>query len=371
MTDGVNKITDDFLKILKSHLQGPAAPRKPSALSKLLAQGGIAWALDESVLPADPSAPPFADSGSETIEVVLKRLASTTPKPEPEELTVTGVFFGCHLLYPGWWARPSTHGRLPTGFWTDAEGASTVRNIRHWLNSGFEQWGPSWNLADPGAQNQYVYGQIGHGDEANSLPVIVAPSIALRLRAIMGSRLAIGVVATGVLYHCTHKTTHLRQEMQLALQRMIEAGGGDMPYYLVVDDKAADGSKSNAPGKINLSKEKPSIYSAYMWQCLIRKQDRALGLAGTVPIENTVFLWEHTNLLDSDSIKFNHQALRFKKRYLERELGEKLLVLQHSYPVDEIVGDRPAKLLIKPSVLSTILARARARLHEQSPRHDP
>lgn len=362
----IEKISEDTLRLLKSSFATRRPPPSASALAILNCRAGLANFPEES-LGGEAYAPPFAETGSEDIEVVMQRLKTAEPPPkgaEPELVKISGVFFDCHLLYPGWWARSTTERRLPADLWAGGEGA--VRNIRHWLNAGFEQWGPSWRLYDPQNPSPYVYGQIGHGDEANSIPVIVSRSIVRQLRTAMGSLHAISIVARGLMYHYSHTATQLPNALQSALQEMIKAAGGEIPYYLVVDPSLPLDAPHKA-GQILLSRKRRDIYSAYMWQCLIREQDRAKGEAGTIPLEHTIFLWEHTNLLDRDSIRFNYEALLRKKCYLERQLGQKLLMLQQSYPVDQIVDDAPADPLIRPSVLSDILARTRARLHEAGP----
>lgn len=354
------------------NLPEPACLAQSGAIAQLLARapGACVKVPDQQAVQCEPQR---GVAWRLSIDALLERLKpdsfvepdETVPRGHrPGELgEVQGMFFGCHLLYPGWWSRPSGGPLLRPDFWGAGAGVQKVVNIRRWLNNGFEQWGPSWNISDPietkpmNFEDLLMFGQIGHNDEANSLPVVIGAEKTAQLRADLGDRLAIEASVTGRLYHYDDDTQHLNPAMQRGLKRMFDAGSYS-PYYLLVDDKDDECRVRPVPK----DKREVEIYSAYLWQCLVRAEDEQVAREGVVPIDNTLFTWEHTNLLDPDTVRFNFESLWFKKKCLENRLGVRLLVLQHSYAVDQFIREskRVIEPLVESSVLSEVLARARA-----------
>lgn len=337
------------------------------AVSSLLSRAGRAVLFSQSDLHGlrSPETPAAADEpATHSIEALLQDLSLDRPPPEPRKQVIHGgVFFAAHLLYSGWWTRTSGEIGLVSGEWAGSE--ASVRDIRRWLNLGYEQWGPSWSLWNPRGTDECLFGQIGSGDEANSLPVIVAPEAAAKLQSDMGERLAAAVVAKGTLYHINHKMSGLSENIKKAIRRLtttspaepdgsVKADGMSSPYYFVVSDFEADGTTSR--DFIEIDREQPAVYSAYMWHCLIRASDEALGREGTVPLQNVIFIWEHTNLMSRDCLAFNHDGLLGKKRYLEKQLGEqKLLQLQRSYSMDAVLGEKLEEPLVDAQRLMQML----------------
>jgi hypothetical protein len=93
------------------------------------------------------------------------------------DITVRGTLFTCALLRSGWWDR-----REPNM----AEPVFVGDGIQRWLFQGFNDWAPSWDFVwgDPqwhtDETRRYLIAQIGHRDEADSLPVLLPRSKALR-----------------------------------------------------------------------------------------------------------------------------------------------------------------------------------------------
>jgi hypothetical protein len=287
---------------------------------------------------------------TDSIERLLKDLDPRSPPPAPRKQIVHGVFFGSLLLYPGWWTRSPGQTGFVSGEWqsdsASAQGETSVRNIRRWLNAGYEQWGPSWDLWNPQETEQFLFGQVGIGDEANSLPVIIAPAAAARIQSDLAGKLAAEVVIKGTLYHDDHNRAGMNKNVLLALDQPVRAGQDSMPYFLVVNDIEGDGSRSKDFIQIAPDSDHPTIYSAYMWHCLIRASDEFPGRRGTVTPPRTIFTWEHTNLMDRDCIAFNYESLLFKKRYLEDKLETDLLILQHSYSIEGMLNEKLHDILV-------------------------
>jgi hypothetical protein len=300
------------------------------------------------------------------IEKFLKELKKVSRPTAPRKKRVHGVFFASLLLYQGWWSRLPEQRGLDTGDWEDGlknpDGDRRLRNIRHWLNAGYEQWGPSWDLWNPGEADQFLFGQIGHGDEANSLPVIVAPLAAQKIKADLGKNLAAEVTLKGTLYHDKYNISAMNENVKRAIRQPTKYSEDALPYFLVINDVEADGEESEDFIRINYGKNREIIYSAYMWQCLIRESDAFRGRRGVTPPRRSIFIWEHTNTLDRDTIAYNYASLQDKKKYLEEVFEEPLSVLQHSYSVSDILSERTVEPLFTARQLSKKLAEVRAEL---------
>lgn len=259
----------------------------------------------------------------------LRDSLSRTPVPrKPSQITVEGAFFPAVLLYSGWWERERR--RRPS----DTAGMKWHDDLQAWLFNGFEQWAPSWDL-NPGGDERYLFGQIGEGDEADSLPVIVPPSKAARLRdRLAGGAQVFGVKATGLLCH--------RQHIQdLALQRQIAQWGRIFDYCLLLSDE-------EPAHRISPVRGRPDMYSGYLWQCWApRKWITTTSVAGMdvhrldPPRLNKIyFLWEHTDFTKPDAVSYNLDSLEHKARYLGRRHEDELVLLQKSsalVPGDQVL----------------------------------
>jgi hypothetical protein len=268
----------------------------------------------------------------------------------PELTRVAGAFFTSVLLFEGWWKQPEAGAAA----WGMAPATRNTRSgakaIQAWLNHGFEQWGPSLSLVAPDRAEGDLFAQLGYGDEANSLPVIIGRGKARHAREILEKSLVAGIEICGLLCHRDHIATHFSGRSQ-AIARQLLASEPQFEHFLLVeDDKHAH--QIMKLGTLD-------FYSAYLWQCLVPSAQAGRASSGALSLSETIFLWEHTNLADADSVKFNYDALMHKKEYLERVLGSPLSVLQHSYPVDHIVGSAPVVPLVSTAAMLELFARAR------------
>jgi hypothetical protein len=250
------------------------------------------------------------------------------PLSRPEERTWEGVFFPALLLCSGWWER--WHGsqqRL-----ADAVKWRGDRDLQHWLFSGFEQWGPSWNV-NPAefSDDEFLFGQIGEGDEAESLTIIISGRKLdpIRDRLARGER-AFRVHATGILCRRDQlRDTH-------GLERQLQQWGKSFDYCVVLypDEKHAEVK----------TLDEPRLYSGYIWQCVVPKsratytyhrdehgRDQRPPDLNPPDLRDAYFLWEHTNLAKKAATQYNVESLLRKKDYVASKVGE-LITLQKSAP---------------------------------------
>jgi len=295
--------------------------------------------------------PPKGELPSETpipIESFKKTLHGRR-RGRAECVNVIGSFFPGQLLFEGWWegglwdATIEAQARRP---------ANSHRSVQNWLYSGFKNWAPSWDLAADASDNtDYTIAQVGKGDEADSLPLVIGAQKAAQARAALDSDLTMTAEIRGRLYHRDDIEEHFGGLPRAALNRLRKAGAM-FKYFIMVDDDD-DQAWIRRCGS-------PDIYSGYLWQCWVRETDRDIALAGEVPLDSTFFIWEHTNFADVESIKYNHAALVFKKNYFERRFGlGKMVLLQHSFPVHHLVGAQPETPLLPGKRFKELLGRAR------------
>jgi hypothetical protein len=182
---------------------------------------------------------PIADrgigSGEELSVVRLRkrlRTAKVTKKPVP--LRVTGIFSTAVLLSYGWWERTGP-GAKPVG----------RNDIQRWAYAGFEEWAPSWdfNSAVAAEDESFFLGQLGHGDEADSLLVVAVGERARAIRpgitSLMGERkvAALSVEINGLLVppkspeQAQSGTRRRRATVASRLQLLPAAGLGQPPDH--------------------------------------------------------------------------------------------------------------------------------------------
>jgi hypothetical protein len=227
---------------------------------------------------------------------------------EPSLITVRGTLYPCALLTSGWWERQSQ--AISTELeWKD--------RLQKWLFIGFDLWGPSWDFSwDLDSQGDWGHShfiaQLGEGDEANSLPVIIPRGKAKKLREKFKEGWGgVEVTIRGLL---GHRKQFAEEPGPLCLV------GGLLDYCLWLNDDDKD-------HKITLLFDRTEIYSGYLWKCVIPKsrfeENKFLCLS------DVYFLWEHTNFTEKDAVRYNLDSLARKEEYVRSLQGE-LVLLQKS-----------------------------------------
>ena len=244
---------------------------------------------------------------------------------DTQRITVSGALFPCALLSSGWW---DTRGkaRLDSVAWNN--------KVQEWLFHGFDLWGPSWDFSwnfadrDLAKTHPYFIAQLGEGDEANSVPVLIPAAKALKLHDAIQEKMrkpggwpGFDAEITGILGHRKHFESHLDPAQ-------IEMFGGLLDYCLWLDP---DDKTHN----IRLLAPQTSVYSGYLWRCLAPAD---LAEAGTAMLPDCYFVWEHTNFASKDAVDYNLDSLRSKEDYLNRQFGKLVLVQKSSL----LVPDAPA-----------------------------
>lgn len=244
--------------------------------------------------------------GTQNINDLRKKLLRIKTIPEPVCVTVRGTLFPCALLTAGWWDRQESN-KTVTPEWHD--------NIQKWLFSGFDLWGPSWDFTwdtEHNKHNPYVIAQLGYGDEADSIPVLIPREKAGKLNEFLQENWGGGEVEiTGLLGHRS-QFVRTHEDVQLV--------GGLLDYCLWVDQN----NKSHSIVALSYQTE---LYSGYLWKCVT---PRAWYTPNTgLSLNQVYFIWEHTNFRDRDAIKYNLDSLQHKEEYISRLYGN-LVLLQKS-----------------------------------------
>jgi hypothetical protein len=297
----------------------------------------------------DSSIPPAAvseASSSIPVERLISSLRDLYPSG-PLEMQVTGTFCAATRLSVPWWERRASP-RVNSG-----SPVSTQRPLQMLLQSGFENWGLSLDLNGSINRDAYLIGQLGHADEADSLPLIIGPKKGFQLRAEMRSRLVVSVAVVGMLLHHSELTPRL---LKHSPDLNVWASAIEDRYFMLVED--------DEPGQqvqLRVSGA-PEMYSAYLWQCLIRKDDADRVAQGMLTSDEMWFIFEHTNLAEPDTVQFCLDSLKHKRTYLEKHLGTSLILLLSSHDVHKFVEDEPlATLLSDPVEFVRIAQRGRHR----------
>ncbi|WP_313915837.1 hypothetical protein [Tahibacter sp.] len=261
--------------------------------------------------------------GKESIsDLRAKLLHGDAPLARPTKLTVVGTLFPSALLSSGWWER-STETKIRRIRWRDG--------VQEWLFHGFHQWGPSWDFTwnidqwEVHKHRPYFIAQIGDGDEANSLPVLIPRE---KAESILGEFERWGGVqaeVTGLLGRREHFEA---QTGGMAL----ELFGGLLDYCLWLN---ADDAAHIVEPLI----DDAEVYSAYLWKCIAaEKASTAQGIC----LNDVYFVWEHANLVDADAVAYALDALDHKQRYLETTRGPMKLIQKSCglVPGDEVMSDQ-------------------------------
>lgn len=231
----------------------------------------------------------------------------------PKQLAVSGTLFPCALLSSGWWERQARAQKKQLK-WRDG--------VQQWLFNGFDLWGPSWDFTwdlenwEKNRERRYFIAQLGDGDEANSLPVLIPGEKARRLQEYFRDHNWGGMQATvtGLLGSRKHFAADIDPQA-------LELFGGLLDYCLWLDP-------DNPKHCVEPLVEDTEVYSGYLWKCVA---PRAWVPSGRKPCVNDVyFVWEHTNFANRDAVAYALEALDLKERYLARRHGELLLVQKSS-----------------------------------------
>jgi hypothetical protein len=237
--------------------------------------------------------------------------------PQPVEIKLRGTLFPCALLSSGWWEKQQNNAKVQRMKWRDG--------LQEWLFTGFDQWGPSWDFTwdfdnwAKSREHRHFIAQLGNGDEANSIPVLLPPSKAKRLQDVFRSRWG-GAEAevTGVLGHRKHFAKYVDEEA-LALF------GGLLDYCLWLDE-------DNKKHVITVRAAQTESYSGYLWKCVVPK---TIFFAAATPCLNDVyFIWEHANFASRDAVAYCLEALQHKEDYIRRQYGDLILVQKSSAMVE-------------------------------------
>jgi hypothetical protein len=253
--------------------------------------------------------------GTETIQDLrAKLLHKPIQLPKPVEIKVRGTLFPCALLSSGWWEKQKS-ATIQHMKWRDG--------LQEWLFTGFDQWGPSWDFTwdfdnwAKSREHRHFIAQLGDGDEANSIPVLLPPLKAKKLQDVFASRWG-GTQAeiTAVLGHRKHFAKYVDEDA-LALF------GGLLDYCLWLDE----GNKKHV---ISISAEHTESYSGYLWKCVAPK-----AMLTAAPCLNDVyFIWEHANFASRDAVAYCLEALQHKEDYIRRQYGDLILVQKSSALVE-------------------------------------
>jgi hypothetical protein len=256
------------------------------------------------------------------VEMSVRRLRTDLGKAKvgrsPVPMRVTGIFSTAVLLSYGWWERTGP-GVRPVG----------RNDIQRWTYAGFEEWAPSWDFTSEGrhGNESFFLGQLGHGDEANSILVVAVGERARAIRTgivgLMREReiAALAVEITGLLCH----RSHLRKRNP-ELASIAQRWHRDFNYCLLLDTDHH---------RITPVHEVPDFYSAYLWKCLWAKDNAPPGLPR---LNDCYLIWEHTDLTKPGAIRYNLDSLQHKEEFLVREYGS-MELLQKSGP---LIDEKPS-----------------------------
>jgi hypothetical protein len=266
--------------------------RGPEAYSVLTEPPGEQW-----------DTPAF---GKETVEDLRTKLLRGAKLKQPVPITVTGTLFPCALLTTGWW---DTNNKIDKHIeWRN--------KVQEWLFHGFDLWGPSWDFTwgfdhwEESQTRDYFIAQLGDGDEANSLPVLIPNSKAQRLREDLHKWGGVEAEITCVLGHRDHFTRNFDASLIELYRRAPD-------YCLWIDE---DDKKHG----IHPTREHTDVYSGYLWKCVAPKQ---WLIDGKPSIKDVYFVWEHANWASTDTVAYSLEALEQKEAYIQHRFGDGDLVL--------------------------------------------
>jgi hypothetical protein len=254
----------------------------------------------------------------------------------PHRVIAEGNFMPGSLLCFGWWERQNR--KLLKGDQIEWGAHGPIKN---WLFSGFEQWAPSWDInhwnspSVPDVDAPFI-GQIGTGDEADSIPVVIldgdkARIVREELQGIQEQRglIARDALVSGVLCSAKYFSNVIGERRAKIVADLLKKEG--MPGFsiLIRKDEKEDFVEIHGERKVD-------IYSGYMWRCLC--PDTAME-KGPPKISDLFFVWEHTNLADNDCIRYNLDSLDRKEAYLTELLKRDGLVSTKMRKMQELTPE--------------------------------
>lgn len=261
----------------------------------------------------DPKdSPAERNAGAVRIEDLRVRLAQENPElPKPEPIKVQGTLFPCALLSSGWWEKRKAERKTVIA-WRDG--------LQEWLFHGFDLWGPSWDItgdfttSSQTATQRYFIAQLGDGDEANSIPVLIPATKARRLQEEFADRKWGGMEAevSCLLGHRRHFSDDVDPEA-------LEVFGGLLDFCLWLDDDAKD-------HYIDPLGLKTQLYSGYLWKCVAPVSK----VRGAPSIRDVYFVWEHANFADHEALAYALEAIEFKESRIRQRWGEDLMLVHKS-----------------------------------------
>ena len=261
------------------------------------------------------------------VGVVRERIRRSRTAGRPTTFRVRGTFFPCLLLCSGWWER--RRRTVPPVLRT---------NVQSWLMHGFEQWAPSWDFSLPTSElaSRYLFAQIGEGDEADSIAVVVCGEEKVQqVQQFVADRMVFEAEVTGQL---THRRYLVDEDgLDEEFRGVLETWGDAFSYCLLVKEDEPEHKveplRSRDPSSM--------VYSGYLWQCLAPKEwiRERHGLRSfeewnrqdqPLTLNEIYFVWEHTNFAKPDAVAYNLDSLAHKRAYLEKRHGELVLIQQSS-----------------------------------------
>lgn len=257
----------------------------------------------------DPAGPwDLSFRGVEEVSDLRKKLLQIETLKDPALITVRGTLFPCALLSSGWWERQSQAISSELE-WKD--------RLQKWLFIGFDLWGPSWDFSwDLDSEGDWGHthfiAQLGEGDEANSLPVIIPREKAKKLREKFKE--GWGGIEVSIRGLLGHRHQFAKEPGPLWLV------GGLLDYCIWLNQEEKE-------HKITLLFDRTEIYSGYLWKCVVPKS--RFQPSQFLCLSDVYFLWEHTNFTEKDAILYNLDSLGRKEEYLRARQGE-LVLLQKS-----------------------------------------
>ncbi len=232
--------------------------------------------------------------------------------PHPTPVCIQGTLYPCALLVSGWWTRQQA-GKIEEPRWDN--------DIQAWLFHGFHEWGPSWDFTwnfeneEEAQVKPYFLAQLGEGDEANSIPVLIPHEKAKKLHERFleeghGLGIKVGGLEVEITGLLTHRIHFKGQELEgFGLQKE------DILNFCIWLKEGEAGHK------IELKKNNTDIYSGYLWK-LIAPQ-KWVAEKKTLSLNQAYFVWEHTNFFKQDSVKYNLDSLEHKVSYIGKIHKEK------------------------------------------------
>lgn len=176
------------------------------------------------------------------------------------------------------------------------------------------------------ARKPYYIAQLGSGDEADSIPVLIPESKYKNLReCFLEGWGGVEVEVSGILGHRGQFCSE-RGEGCASLScddcNILAMFGGLLDYCLWLD-----GDDKNH--KVMIYSRRVELYSGYLWRCLAPKHLIEAARGSDIRLEDVFFVWEHANFAKKSAVDYALASLEFKEKYISTAYGE-MAVLQKS-----------------------------------------